>query len=80
MVFTARSASPLLCGNLGLLVICVKPYSYAKLAKSPELYCGPLSDMTISGTPWRANIDLQCSMVALDVVACIFATSIYLEK
>uniref|UniRef100_A0A8C5AJ92 CCHC-type domain-containing protein n=1 Tax=Gadus morhua TaxID=8049 RepID=A0A8C5AJ92_GADMO len=37
MVCTARSASPLFCGNLGLLVRCLNPYAEAKEANAwPE--------------------------------------------
>ena len=30
VVSTARSASPLDCGKLGLLVVCLKPHSFVK--------------------------------------------------
>ena len=43
IVSTARSTSLLDCGKQGLLVICLKPHSLAKLVNSAEGYCGPLS-------------------------------------
>ena len=56
VVCTIRSASPLLWGYFGLLVMCVNPQSSANLANSAEEYCGPLSEITVSGIPWRAKI------------------------
>ena len=36
--------------------MCVNPQSSETLANSAEEYCGPLSEITVSGTPWRAKI------------------------
>ena len=45
-VSTASSTSPLDCGKKGLLVVCLKPHSFAKLVNSADAYCGPLSLLT----------------------------------
>ena len=46
-VFTARSTSPFVCGNFGLVVLWWNPHSLANWANSAELNCGPLSDLAI---------------------------------
>ena len=47
----ARSTWPLLWGYLGLLVTCLKSLLCANSLNSPQENCGPLSDITTSGTP-----------------------------
>ena len=49
LVSTARSTSPLDCGKRGLLVVCLKSHSLAKLVNSAEACCEPLSLLTSSG-------------------------------
>ena len=46
-VFTARSTSPFVCGNFGLVVLWWNPHSLANWANSAELNCGLLSDLAI---------------------------------
>ena len=53
---TARFTSPLDCGKQGLLVMCPKPHSFAKLVNSADVYCGSLSLHTSSGIPCLAKI------------------------
>ena len=53
VVCSIRSASPLLWGYFGLLVMCMNPQSSVI---SAEEYCGLLSEITVSGIPWRAKI------------------------
>ena len=48
LVSTARSTSPLDCGKRGLLVVCLKSHSLAKLVNSAEACCEPLSLLTSS--------------------------------
>ena len=67
MVGTALSASPLLWVYLGLLVVWMKSYDFANLEKSQEANCGPLSEMTSRGIPWRANMILSCWMTSAEV-------------
>ena len=62
MVSTARFASPLDCGKRGLIVVCLKPHSFAKWVNSADAYCGPLSLLTSSGIPCLAKIALRALM------------------
>ena len=50
-IWTVFSTRPLDLGYVGLDVTCLKFHSDANLANSDELYCVPLSDLTISGMP-----------------------------
>ena len=77
VVSTARSASPLDCGKRGLLVVCLKPHSFAKWVNSADAYCGPLSLLTSSGIPCLAKIALRALITSCDlVVFCMPDTSI----
>ena len=78
-VLTALSASPLLCGYFGLLVMCVNQNSFENCLNSAQAYCGPLSENTISGLPWDAKNCLSFSITVFAVVCCSTATSKYLE-
>ena len=66
--------STLACGYFGLLMIRLKPYSSANDLNSVAEYWGPLSNMTVSGIPWREKIDLRCDITLAAVVDVSFAT------
>ena len=66
-VCTVFSATPLDCGYPGLDVMCSNPQVLANSAKSFEEYCGPLSDLTISGIPCHAK-----SVFILSIIAGLF--------
>ena len=63
-VRTALSASPLAFGYLGEDVTWVKPQPAANCLNSEDENCGPLSEITILGTPWVENISLSALMTA----------------
>ena len=50
-------------GYLGEFVKCVNPYLVANCLIVFAAYCGPLSDITTSGMPWRTKNDFTCSMI-----------------
>ena len=79
-VFTTRSIRPLLCGNLGLLVLWVNLYWLAKLANSAESNWGPLSLLTVSGIPNLAKAVFRAEMTAAEVVVESLVSSEYREK
>ena len=64
-------------GYLGELVMCWNPKVLANSWISPELNCGPLSDINSSGMPWAAKIDLSLSTVLVDVRESNLLTSMY---
>ena len=77
VVSTACSASLLGCGKQGLLVVCLKPNSFAKLMNSADAYCGSLSLLTSSGIPCLEKIALRALITSCDlVVFCMAASSI----
>ena len=63
VVCIIRSTFPLLWWYFGLLVMCVNPQSSANLANSAEEYCGPLSQITAFGIPWRAKTAFKLLMI-----------------
>ena len=64
---------------LGLLVVCVKPYSAANLQNSIEENCGPLSDTTTCGIPCLAKTDFVCLITSAEDSPDNRAVSIYRE-
>ena len=56
MVWKDLFTNPLLWGNSGLGVLCIKSYDLENFLNSCELYWGPLSLNTTLGVPCRANI------------------------
>ena len=64
LVSTARSASPLDCGKRGLLVVCLKSHSLAKLVNSAEACCEPLSLLTSFGILCLVKIAFNALMTS----------------
>ena len=46
----------------------------AKFFISSDVYCGPLSDTTMEGTPWQEKIVFKAVTTADDVVEVSFCT------
>lgn len=64
VVWTAHSASLLLCGYLGLLVAYWNPYSEPKVENVLHANCGLLSFTKVSGNPCHTNIDFRWAVTA----------------
>lgn len=71
-VRTACSTSLLLCGNLGLDIICWNVHFFKNWPKRSDENWGPLSDLTAEGTLCLAKIDLRFSRTAADVLFLCF--------
>lgn len=82
IVFTACSASPLLCGKCGLDVTWLKLQSCANFWKDLDANCDPLSERNTGGTHEKTDlkIDLKYSITASDDIFVSLATSKYVEK
>ena len=74
-VLTAFSTLPLDWGYLGDDGVCSKFHCFANLENSAESNYGPLSEITVSGTPYLANISFIGFMTLLDVVVVSRSTS-----
>lgn len=68
-VWTACFTLPLLCGNNGEDVSCLKSHSFANFLNSAQLNRGPLTEKRISGIPYLANYALSLWII---VVARVF--------
>ena len=74
-VLTAFSALPLDCGYRGDDVTCSKCHCFANFVNSSDENWGPLSETTVSGTPYRANKDFRAFVTLPEVVLLRFSTS-----
>ena len=79
-VRTAFSALPLLCGYLGLEVICWKFHWSMNFANSEEAKHGPLSVTSESGTPNRLKVAIRLLIADLEVSDERESTSMKLLK
>ena len=79
-VWTALSASPLLCGYRGELVVWVNWYSYANSLNSALANCEPLSEPTTSGMPCVAEMLFAVPMVAEAASPCMRRISARLDR
>lgn len=70
---TPLSASPFACGKYGLVVVCLKSYSWLNLWNWSEANWGPLSLTPSSSIPYRAKTSysllITASLVVIDVKA-----------
>ena len=70
---------PLDCGISGLLVVCSNSQFLAKLANAALSNGGPLSEMMLSGIPWRAKMDFMAAITGPAFVLLSRMTSGNLE-
>ena len=78
IVLTDDSASPFDWGYLGDDVTWLKSHSFEKRRKCFDLYCVPLSDIKVVGTPCRAKSSLMAATVCSDLILLRMYISGYL--
>ena len=78
-VWMAISATEFPLGYLGEDVICLNLYFLENSLNSSEVYCLTLSEITFSGIPCLANIDVIELITVIDLSSRINTVSIYLE-
>ena len=71
-VCTVLSMNPFDLGYSGELVTWSNPYLALKTRISSELYCGPLSEISLSGIPCSSKISLRWLMTVLELMFVSF--------
>ena len=76
---SARSANPFVAGWYGAEVIRLIPFIFKNVWNSSLVKAVPLSDMTVSGNPWVAKVDLSTEIIFEQFVEGTVLASIHFE-